>query len=384
MRRVLCGLLLLLLPLSSGCWDSREISDLLIVIGAAFDEAETPGNVRLTYEIVSPGEIPGPGQGGGKGEAPPIRVGSSTGPTIFAATRAFVASATRRIFWGHNQILIISQELARKGITPYMDFYIRDPEPRPDVPIVVSLTPAGDILRAYDGIKTLPAIGMNENLHVAADNGFCPLVVLEDFMEAMHSNSKAAVAPLVSLYIEKGFTGKPIERTRMGGTAVFSQGRMVGQLDLKQTRGYLWAVGQVKTGIIPLKYKGQPVSIEIIKAQGNVTPQITNGVLKVVIEVRLDTNLGEIQSSEKITPPMLTSLAKQQNEIIRQEVWAALRAAREMNADILGIANTIYEYKPKTWHTLEKDWPEYYPHIPVEVKVTSHITDIGNTNKGLK
>jgi len=384
LRPVLYGFLIVLLTLAAGCWDMREVSELSMVIGVALEEAEKPDHIRLTYQIVNPGEIPGPEAGGGKAEEPPVRVATSTGPTMFSAVRGFVTIASRRLFWGHNQILVIDQKLAKKGIIRYMDFFIRDPELRPDVPILVSLNPAGDIIRAHDGIETLPAMGISQSLRTAANNGFCPLVVMTDFMEAMHSKSQAAVAPMIGLFTEKGFEGKPIERTRIGGTAVFNNGRMVGQLNLQQTRGYLWVVSQRRTGIIPLKYKGQPTSIEIISAQGSIAPEVDKGLPKIIIEIKLDGNLGEIQAREDITPQMLATLEKQQNEIIRQEVWSVVRASRDMKADILGMGNTIYHHNPQAWHSIEKNWAEYLPQIPVEVKVTSHISEIGSTYKGFK
>lgn len=384
MRTGLFALLLLLLTMASGCWDMREVTDLGIVIGAAFEEAEIPDNIRLTYQIVIPGQISGTEAGKGKAESPPVRVGTSTGPTVFSAVRAFVTSASRRLFWGHNQLLIIDQKLARKGVTPFMDFYMRDPEPRPDVPVLISLTSAGDILRVHDGIETIPAMGLNENLRTSADNGFCPLVVMEDFMESMHSKSQAAIAPIISLFTERGFEGKVTKRARFGGTAVFAQGRMVGQLNLQQTRGLLWALNQRKTGIIPLRYKGKAIGIEIIDAQGNIYPEINKGVLKVIIDVKLKGNLGEMQASEDITPQLISTLAKQQNEVIRQEVWAMVRASQAMNADILGMANTIYHHNPQAWHSIETKWSEYYPQIPVDVKITSQIIYIGNTDKGMQ
>jgi len=66
--------------------------------------------------------------------------------TIFAATRSLSDTSPRRLFYSHNQVLVFSEELARKGIQDYIDVFIRDVEARTTEWMVVTPGKASDFL----------------------------------------------------------------------------------------------------------------------------------------------------------------------------------------------------------------------------------------------
>jgi spore germination protein KC len=62
--------------------------------------------------------------------------GSSSGPemstvldavdkTVFAAVRSITHKSSRRLFFHHNQAIVIGRSLAAKGISPYLDLFMR-------------------------------------------------------------------------------------------------------------------------------------------------------------------------------------------------------------------------------------------------------------------
>lgn len=383
MKRWLCCLLILMSPWCSGCWDANELTSLNIVLGVAVDETKKPEQVQLTFQMLVPSLMAGKeSASGGELEKPPVRVGTSTAPTMFQAVRSFVTTASRRLFWGHNQVLIIHQALAEKGITPYLDFFIRDPEPRPDVPILISPESAGNILRVQSGIETIPAMGLHQALDASSKNGYIPRVTLQDFMEAMHTKSGVSVAPMVSLFEERGFNNKMVHRTRLGGTAVFVHGRMVGELKLRETSGLLWVLNQRQTGISSFSVKQHFISLEILNAHSQITTGVKNGKLRARILTITESNVGEFQGYTEITPELLADLEKRQAETVRQDILAVIQASQGMKADVLGIGNNIYAHHHQLWYQLEKEWPEYYSQLPIEVDVVCKISGTGYTNHG--
>ena len=51
------------------------------------------------------------------------------------------AKVGREVFWGHTEVILIGEKLARKGIQEYIDFLIRHPEVRLRANVFVSKKP---------------------------------------------------------------------------------------------------------------------------------------------------------------------------------------------------------------------------------------------------
>ena len=137
-------LLLGIIFCAGGCWNYRELDQMGIVSGVGFDLAPEPGKLLLTIQVIKPGEVKGGAGGGGSsggeagGQAQPVVNIESTGTTVFEAVREAVTKFSRKLLWSHNQVLIIGKEAAEKGVRRFMDFEIRDAEPRPTAWILVT------------------------------------------------------------------------------------------------------------------------------------------------------------------------------------------------------------------------------------------------------
>ena len=121
-----------------GCWDYREIEEVEIVLGLAIDSHIIPSDevdqlsqsqYLVTYEIVDIESEEGQLKS---------RVLQDDGNTLFRAIRKIIEKNGKQTYLAHNQILIISQELALNGITEILDYTMRDGEYRPDVHILIT------------------------------------------------------------------------------------------------------------------------------------------------------------------------------------------------------------------------------------------------------
>ena len=68
----------------------------------------------------------------------PTNIMSISGKTVFEANRMIGMYAENDIYWGHAKYVLIGEEAARDDINKYIDFFIRDNEPRITIaPIIV-------------------------------------------------------------------------------------------------------------------------------------------------------------------------------------------------------------------------------------------------------
>src|SRR5690554_6167601 len=103
-------ILLLTALIQTGCWGARELNDLAILAGTGIDIEKETGKFLFTAQIIIPENLKqsagGGMQGGGSsGMGSSVRVGTSTGDTVFEAIRNFIPHGSRRVYFAHGKVL---------------------------------------------------------------------------------------------------------------------------------------------------------------------------------------------------------------------------------------------------------------------------------------
>lgn len=372
--------LLLALFLCSGCWDHHELDEITLISGAAFDLAKSKDNISLTAQIIDVGAI---ATGGKAGEGDSFWNISSEGKTVFDAVRNCTHQSPRKLFWGHSQVIIFSQELSQKGIKEYIDFFLRDPESRNTAWIIVSEEKADEILNVKTRLENIPAMNLAQLVQGRSATSFSVGVDLQEFATRILSKTTAPVASFIKIIND----GKE-KKLFLTGTAVFNNDlEMVGKLNEQETRGLLWVLGEVKSGIIVIESPDctGKTSLEIIKASSKIQAEIKGENLKIIIKVKETGNLGEDNCSKDILDPKVwKNLEKNKAAVIHKEIMLALNKARELNTDIFGFGDTISKKYPRQWKELEPRWEEIFPSLEVEVSVESKLNLSGMTLQAIK
>lgn len=71
---------------------------------------------------------------------------TSTGDTIFDIERSLAIREGRQDFYGHLKIIIISEEVAREGIEPVIDFFSRRREVQQNIQLAIANGEAREVL----------------------------------------------------------------------------------------------------------------------------------------------------------------------------------------------------------------------------------------------
>ncbi len=151
------ALALLLVPgllALTGCRDRVDLNDRAIVMAVGLDAADEPGRVEVSMAIAAPAGATGGGgagnAGGGAGGAGGWRliVRSSAGRTVEEATLGINPGIGRRVYTGSSALLAIGEDLARQGIRPWLDYFIRASDFPMKVWVVVTRGRARDLMAA--------------------------------------------------------------------------------------------------------------------------------------------------------------------------------------------------------------------------------------------
>lgn len=164
-KRVLAVIMLLSIIVLPGCWDKRELTDLAIISAIGIDRTNE-GNYVLHFQIINPGNVAGGLQGGGAGDRPPVSVYSIVGDNMTEALRKASMKVSRRLYFAHTNLVVISEKLAREeGLNFVLDNLDRDTEFRTTATIVIAhKTKAENIVKTLTPIDKIPSNKVNKTL----------------------------------------------------------------------------------------------------------------------------------------------------------------------------------------------------------------------------
>jgi spore germination protein KC len=366
---ILCLLLSITL---TGCWNRRELITLAIVQAFGIDQTEDD-QVSISAQILKPNQVKGISEKG-------IWMVSSTGDTVFDALRNASLKTDRKLFFAHNNIIVIGEETAKAGIAPLLDFLGRDHESREIAHIFIARGKARDILLGEHEQEKMPSQAL-ENLAKASSNtSYLPEVNLKDLLATLGSKTSSSVAPGIEIQ-KKAEHGTVKEVVALDSTAIFKKDRLIGWFDHTESRGLLWVIGKVKSGIITVKSPKEEtrnVSLEIIKTSTQLKPEITEGKLSVTIEIKEEGNLAEQTSKADLTKPdTLAELENRQAVAIEEEIQIALNKAQTWGVDIFKFGEEFHRKYPREWPELEKNWEEEFPKIEISLEVTTKLNRVG-------
>ena len=373
MKPAIC---LLLIAGLCGCWNSRELNSMGIVLGVGVDQPEGPEKVKVIAQVVRPGEILSKGKdGSSSSEVPAYWNVESTGDTVFGTIRGFSKESSRRLFFPHQEVLIFGKDIAEEGIRPYIDFFTRDPEPRNNIYILVAEGTAGELLNVPAKLEKIPSTKIaqlvrNHNT-ITSQSG---AVTVHDFVVRLLSDTTAPVATMI------GVTGEGENQTpEITGTAVFKGDKLVGKLNETEGRGLLWVLGEVKSGIIEVKDpQGSLVALEIIRASGKLTPELRDGKVIMKIKITEEGNIAEYAGSGNLTDAaMIAYLEQEKTNAIRGEILAAFEKARELDADIFGFGDAIYQKYPEQWKSMKNNWDTVFQEIELQISIEAKLRLMG-------
>ena len=400
-KRQTCLLLcfICLLSFCGGCAHTktkRELDSLAVVLGIAIDKAEEKDEIGsesfgedsekllLTAQVVrnisisqnsSESESSGSGNEGDLGR--PYWNVQVVGSNLLETLRSAIHITNRRLYVAHNQVVIISKDIAQQGIAKYLDYFFRDHETRYDVGIVISDGKAGEVLDVVSHLESFPAQDLKKLVERQKDDAHGPQCTLFSFIKDYKIPYKSTLVPIVRIITPEESDNKS-PYLHIAGSAVFKDDKMVTSLDENQTRGALWVLGQVENGIIALDYEGANVAIEIIEGSGDFNVEYVDGRIKIKANAKMTGVLGELQGSRKVEPVVLRAIEKACAEEIESKIRSAFNEIQSNKAVVLGIADRFYRYHYKTWKKIADDFDSLYENADLTVDVKTEIIRTGS------
>lgn len=370
-------LLLLFLVFSvvflSGCWDRNEVNDLALIMAAGFDK-KSDNTIELSVLLYIPkggGNQQDMNSAGGGGYETMVR--SAAGITVADAMARLQEKLPRQIFWGHTDIFLFNEKLAKEGIFEHVDFIMRHPQLRERAQIFVSKQPAKEVLSLMPPLER----DLSEVLRELGEHEIGMSITTKELAQMLISDSGDCALPWIQI-LPPDDKNKP-KRTiaYITGTAVFKKDKMIGKIDDMLTRGILWIRDEIRLAVVTVKLpqtKGY-ISVNLSQAHSKLVPTIENGKWKITL--KSETYSDIVQNSTHLNvsdPAVVKSLERQIEQVINNRIeLARKKVQKEMKADILGFADAFHRYYPKVWNKEKKRWEEIFPDVEVKYETKCKI-----------
>lgn len=382
-------LILLLLPLLSGCYNYRELNDLGITTAVSIDYKDN--NFYVIAEVINPIKQ----QDASSSNNSPFVNYNSSSSSLQDAFRKVVLESPRQLYAAQLEIIVLSEEVVNNHLEEVLEYFARDPEARTEIKIIVAKTE--DSTKAIT-LQTLLTSLSSSNIINSLDLqskvlGMAYPVTLNELLNMYIDPYLEVVLPSMTLYgnyeigdeKENITTSSPKAIVKIDGSTITKDNKILGYLDLEESKILNLINGKLKETIIKMNYYDGYIIFEPNRIKVSRELDIKNNIIKINISGYSKTK--EIQSNINLKDPKeVKKLNKALNMELEKKITDTFNSIREKyGTDVFGFQELYYRTNYKYFKENCTNWYEdIYPKIKLEVKANVRLYEKGSTLGGLK
>lgn len=381
--------LILLLPLLSGCYNYRELNELGITTAVSIDYKDN--NFYVIAEVINPIKQ----QDASSSNNSPFINYNSSSSSLQDAFRKVVLESPRQLYAAQLEIIVLSEEVVNNHLEEVLEYFARDPESRTEIKIIVAKTE--DSTKAIT-LQTLLTSLSSSNIIKSLDLqskvlGMAYPVTLNELLNMYIDPYLEVVLPSMTLYgnyeigdeKENITTSSPKAIVKIDGSTITKDNKILGYLDLEESKILNLINGKLKETIIKMNYYDGYIIFEPNRIKVSRELDIKNNIIKIDISGYSKTK--EIQSNIDLKDPKeVEKLNKALNMELEKKITDTFNSIREKyGTDVFGFQELYYRTNYKYFKENCTNWYEdIYPKIKLEVKANVRLYEKGNTLGGLR
>lgn len=379
MKKRFCVIFLIFINIIlCGCWGHTDLNELNILSGYGFDLDEN-NKFSIIVEGISPTKPKEDLSSNSESN-----YFSAMGKSIFDAARNLTKdSIGRRSYYQTAQVVVMGKKLCDTTIVPVMDFITRDPKRRSTVYPVIVEGYAKDFFIKHNPIEPLGseikniinlykytgyAVDMNIAQTISTSQGITRTVLINKF-KLSPSNKDKKVYQCV-----------------LDGTGVFSENKLIGYFNSKETMVANIISNKVKNVVMVIdnnqKEKSiRNITIELSDFKTKLKPTIKNDKYIINVDIKAKAEIVEYTQEQSLKDYDYNKLEKLISDNLKGMINETnLKCKTELKADALGFGNYfarkykhVYKMKPDQWNDI------YCNELDVIINVKANIRNSGAT-----
>ncbi len=368
----------------TGCYDNREIEDLAYVVAIGIDEADN-NMFNLTFQTAVPKSITT-----GEGETTDIK--SFKTDNFLSGFRKTGRYLSKKINLSHTKIIVVSEEIAKRGLLPFLNGLQNYMELRPNVNIIVAANGAKNYIeslqpkisanptkyydmmfKSYQTDFRVPSSQLGDYLYRTRSTGSQPVTIYTEVDNTVVESKKPDT--------DKPEEGAGEEKKSMSikGLAVFNRDKMKGSLDSEETSLYALMTGSIDTIKLevkdPLDERYKILSNVSLDRSSKTSVQVYGDKPQINIELNLRADIEAVQSNIIYSDTAkLQRVQKEYEDYLKNEMNSLLnKASNTYKSDIFGfgqIAKKNYS-SVSQWEQIK--WHEIFPNAVYKVSINMTV-----------
>lgn len=335
--------------LLSGCWNARDIEQLIYIDSIGVDYVDK--KVVVYLQILGFSNIAK--KEGNAGQQPePIAVVKGAGDTYVTALAQIYSSAQQRLIWSHvHSIVFTTRALKHNLLDQTIDSLDRYQEFRYTIWTFATTEPLEDIYNARPilGISTLYS-QLADPKDVYSQYSFIrPLLLFRVISEYKDPNG---VVRLPYLSIRKNQwkeDGRQMPHLMMEGICYLQNKKMLGCFPRSDLLGIRWLEQETERPFFhPDEKKSAILTAEKLRVK--IKPQMQRGKPSFDIDIKVDA-----YTTQLLNPTPVPILEKRAAKQIESEVRALYQKGVQSGIDTIGLGHLFYRKYPREWHRLNRD-----------------------------
>jgi len=373
-------LVLTLIPLMTGCYNYQELNNLSIVTGTSIEKENN--KYKITIQVVNPKKS----DDAISSNQPTFITYSQVGDTLQEAYRNIVLTSSRRIHGSHINILIISEDIAKKDIRETIDFAFRNTEMRKEFYVLLSKEPT-KLLELNTPITNISSSNIKDTLtadgiHLATSKQ----VTYNQMMNMYLNPNLEIILPTIEI-IGEDTEGDDIDNLKstvpktdykLTGLAVFKENKILTTLNSEESITYNIITNNINNTILKYECKKDKFVANKI-SEISVSTEIEPKANKLKLKIKGTATISEVHCNYDLTnPKIIKEIEKNVNKQITKNTTNLIKKFQNLNTDIFGFKDMYYKNYYKEFNKIKDKYDETFKNM--ELDITSNIKIIAKGN----
>ncbi|WP_435164305.1 Ger(x)C family spore germination protein [Paenibacillus glycanilyticus] len=352
--------LLLLLP---GCWDAQYLINKKLVNGIAIDSQEN-GQLRGTVKAIIL-ESKGGGQFNVKD-----KLEQASGRNIPEIGHKIDSMLPGTIEANKAFVIIVGDELAKKGIMPLLEFFYRLPKAYLNTKVLIAKGQAADILAVPETENNPIAFDIKQMIFSSERTTLVTNQTLYSLWNQISDPAEDAILPIIRKLNNRSLI--------IDSTGLFNGDIFTGVTLSRNESGLLLLLKDKMSNVawLDVPLETNVVSFEVRKMKRKFEVTVDEQTQSIESNIRIDL-YGNIVSYTgnpdwSVNP---SQLSKELEKSLSKQAIAVTDTLLQANCDAFGIGRKLKVSHSGLWKKI--DWKTKYPQIKLKPEVRVHITSTG-------
>jgi Ger(x)C family germination protein len=380
----------------SGCWDRHELQGRDFVLAVAIDKADEGlgpkqgkdvaqvetfvqphGSklYRLSFQILQ--LMSSSDREEAKKGKTSTYVISNTGESMLEMLRDMLGQTSQDLWFEHVQTIVISEAAARQGgLQPMIDFFRRSEEIRGRTKIVMTSGEARPLLEYKPPTGEPSGMFIANSLRLHKKNTNVPgwHTDMGNLSQSVDNKERVLIAriELVDNIV------------KMGGMAVFKEGKFIGYMDEYASKGGKFIGGIEKSAIITFEcpeHPGKVLAFELFHHDTKLKPHVEGDTINYTLDIDMRGDIGEIQCGlqhDTMDGQEIHKLEQLVAEEVKRNILYTFHTYQNLKVDHSAFSKKLKAYEPLVWENVKDHWDdEVFPNTSLAVSVNVTIEKIG-------